>query len=302
MPLYELENVDTPVMTQFSLKGKIAVVTGGSKGIGLQVVTGLAEAGADVAFIYVDTPDADDVAKKIAKKTGSRVAAFEMDVTDRKGLRDTIESIARDFGHGRLDIVVANAGVCAEVPALKYDEKSWNFINRVNYDGVMWTALAAGGIFRRQGRGNLIITASISATVVNLPQRQAAYNSSKAAVVMLAKNLAVEWADFARVNCISPGYVLTESMSFSRSFALHCSAANIDSDLETATRLSEDVDLHGPWRSAVQAGRAERRRFFIFLTLFCLANNLQIYTFMASDASCYMTGTNINVDGGLSLP
>lgn len=75
----------------------------------------------------------------------------------------------------------------------------------------MWTAQAAGKIFKRQGQGNLIITSSVSATLVNIPQTQAAYNASKAAAVHLGKSLAVEWADFARVNCISPGFIMTDS-------------------------------------------------------------------------------------------
>jgi sorbose reductase len=77
----------------------------------------------------------------------------------------------------------------------------------------MWTAQAAGKIFKRQGHGSLVITASVSAILVNIPQTQAAYNASKAAVVHLAKSLAVEWASFARVNCISPGFIETESTS-----------------------------------------------------------------------------------------
>lgn len=75
----------------------------------------------------------------------------------------------------------------------------------------MWTAQAAGKIFKEQGKGNLIITSSVSATLVNIPQTQAAYNASKAAAVHLGKSLAVEWADFARVNSISPGFIVTES-------------------------------------------------------------------------------------------
>lgn len=85
----------------------------------------------------------------------------------------------------------------------------------------MWTAIPVGKIFKKQGKGYLIITASVSAGLVNVPQMQAAYNASKAGVLLLAKSLAVEWADFARVNCVSPGYVHTESMSI-RNLLLVC--------------------------------------------------------------------------------
>lgn len=199
------------VLDQFSLKGKVAAVTGGGRGIGLEIVCGLAEAGADVALIYSSSKQALQVAAEIAKKTGVRVGAFQSDVASRKAITDTINSIAESFGNGRLDIVVANSGVCANIPSLEYDEESWSKNNSVNFDGVMWTAQAAGKIFKQQGSGSFIITASVSAILVNIPQQQAAYNASKAAVVHLAKSLAVEWASFARVNCISPGFIETES-------------------------------------------------------------------------------------------
>ncbi|KAI7969377.1 hypothetical protein EIK77_005007 [Talaromyces pinophilus] len=96
-------------------------------------------------------------------------------------------------------------------PNLEYTEETWARDNRVNYDGVMWTAQAAGKIFKKQGKGNFIITASVSATLVNIPQTQVAYNASKAAALHLAKSLAVEWVDFARINYISPGFMITES-------------------------------------------------------------------------------------------
>lgn len=211
MPLYKPPDVNTPVLSQFSLQGKIAAVTGGARGIGVEIVRGLAEAGADVALIYAASRDAHETAARIAAATGARVRAFQCDVADRQQTADVINQIAEDFGRGRLDVVVANAGVCANVPSLEYTEDTWRRNNAVNLDGVMWTAQAAGRIFKRQGKGNLIITASVSATLVNRPQTQAAYNASKAAAVHLGKSLAVEWTEFARVNCISPGFIATES-------------------------------------------------------------------------------------------
>jgi sorbose reductase len=99
------------VLSRFSLKGKIAVVTGGARGIGLEVVRGLAEAGADVALIYSSSKQAPQVAADIAKETGVRVQAFQSDVSSRKAIFDTINDIATNFGNGPLDIVVANSGV-----------------------------------------------------------------------------------------------------------------------------------------------------------------------------------------------
>lgn len=211
MPLFQNPNPTSAVLSQFSLRGKICVVTGGGRGIGLEVVRGLAEAGADVAFTYRTSGSASESAAKIAQATGQRVAAFEADVTKRSNIADVISNIANGFGGGRLDVVIANAGVCANIPNLEYTEETWSFNNAVNFDGVMWTAQAAGKIFQRQGFGNLIITASVSSVLVNIPQRQAAYNASKAAAAHLGKSLAVEWVDFARVNCVSPGFIGTDS-------------------------------------------------------------------------------------------
>ncbi|KAL1854031.1 hypothetical protein VTK73DRAFT_8820 [Phialemonium thermophilum] len=267
MPLRLPDDLDAPVLSQFSLAGKIAIVTGGSRGIGLQVVTALAEAGADVAFIYRTSTTADAIAADIAQKTGRRVKAYKSDVADRVVIANTIEEIVSTFGNGRLDIMVANAGVCQNVESLEYTEDTWNYINKVNYDGVMWTAIPTGKIFKKQGRGNLIITVSVSATLVNTPQRQAAYNASKAGALLLAKSLAVEWADFARVNCVSPGYVHTEMIT------------------------TQPKELMSIWLSQVPGGRT------------CRPQELKgVYTFLASDASTYMTGSNVVVDGGFTLP
>lgn len=211
MPLFQALDIDAPVLSQFSLKNKIAIVTGGSRGIGIEIVRGLAETGADVAFIYKTSQNTTETAAKISKETGVRVQAYKSDVADKSTISATIEKIVKEFGKGRLDVMVANAGVCANVDSLEYDEDSWKHMNSVNYDGVMWTAQAAGKVFKKQGRGSLVITASVSAHLVNVPQTQAAYNSSKAGTLQLAKSLAVEWADFARVNCVSPGYAHTES-------------------------------------------------------------------------------------------
>lgn len=212
MPLYQPPDVHAPVLSQFSLAGKIVAVTGGARGIGLEVVRGMAEAGADVALLYTSTKDAPEIAAKVSKETGRRIKAYKSDVANRSEIAATINQVAEEFG--RLDVVIANAGTCTNRPNLEYDEESWARDNRVNYDGVMWTAQAAGKIFKKQGKGNLIITASVSAILVNIPQTQVAYNASKAAAVHLAKSLAVEWADFARINCISPGFMLTESELF----------------------------------------------------------------------------------------
>ncbi|KAI0513228.1 oxidoreductase [Xylaria bambusicola] len=266
MPLYKSPNANAPVLTQFSLKGKIAAVTGGARGIGLEIVRGLAEAGADVALMYTSSKNASETAAKIAEETGVRVEAYQCNVADRENTETVINQIAKEFGNGRLDVVVANAGICDHIPCLEYTEETWRRNNSVNLDGVMWTAQAAGKIFKQQGKGNLIITSSVSATLVNIPQTQAAYNASKAAAVHLGKSLAVEWADFARVNSISPGFIVTEMIT---------------------TQPPERMEK---WLSMVPGGR--------------IADAAELkgaYVFLASDACCYMTGADIIIDGGYTL-
>ncbi|KAL3448293.1 hypothetical protein BJX65DRAFT_295182 [Aspergillus insuetus] len=265
MPLYQPQDVHRNVLTQFSLKGKVAAVTGGARGIGFEIVRGLAEAGADVALIYSSNAEANETAAKVAADNGVRVKAYQSDVTRRATIAATLNQVLKDFG--ALDIVVANAGVCTNCPNLEYTEETWRRDNAVNYDGAMWTAQAAGNIFKAKGRGNLIITASVSATLVNIPQTQVAYNASKAAAVHLAKSLAVEWVNFARVNCISPGFMLTKMLT------------------------QQPKELFDKWLAMIPGGRI------------CDPAELKgAYVFLASDACCYMTGADIVIDGGYTLP
>lgn len=124
--------------------------------------------------------------------------------------------MTKDFGNA-LHICVANAGVVAPTEALDYSEKGFKDMVDVNLYGAFWTAQAVAKVFKKQVEagqktaGSIIFTASVSGILVNIPQHHAAYNASKSAVIHLAKSLAVEWTDFARVNCISPGFIATES-------------------------------------------------------------------------------------------
>lgn len=199
------------VLDAFNLSGKVAAVTGGARGIGLEVSRGLAEAGAHVALIYRSTKDAAQVAAEIAEANSVKCTAYQAEVKDPKSIEATMIQIAKDFG--KLDIVVANAGIADHYAAEDVTVEQWREIMQVNLDGAFWTAQAAGRIFKSQGFGNLIFTASVSAILVNVPQKQAAYNASKAGLVQLARCLSVEWVDFCRVNCVSPGFIATDMLS-----------------------------------------------------------------------------------------
>ncbi|KAI5861432.1 NAD(P)-binding protein [Durotheca rogersii] len=273
-------NPDAPVLSHFSLEGKTALVTGGCRGIGLEVARGLAEAGAKVAITYASTgaAEADAIAGQISAANGGRaVKAYRCNVRSREEVEAVVEAAAREVGGGRLDVLVANAGVAANVAALDYPEAEFRAMFDVNVNGAFWAAQAAARVFARQAqaaaatggpphRASVIFTASVSASLVNIPQKQAAYNASKAALVHLGKSLAVEWVDFARVNSVSPGFIETEML-----------------------------DVHPQeWRSAWNSMVPGRR--------FCKPAELKgAYVFLASDASSYMTGADLIIDGGYTL-
>lgn len=192
----------------FSLKGKAAIVTGGNQGIGKVVAGYIADAGADV--VILDSKDATAVAEEIAKEYGVRTAAITCDVTKPEEVEKAINEAAQKMG--TLDLLFNNAGICVHKDALDCTAEDWLKVVDVNLNGIFFVAQAFAKYLVSNGKtGNIVNTASMSATIVNIPQGQASYNSSKAGVVHLTKSLAVEWADKGiRVNSISPGYIMTE--------------------------------------------------------------------------------------------
>ncbi|PWY66475.1 NAD(P)-binding protein [Aspergillus sclerotioniger CBS 115572] len=256
---------DAPVQKLFDLTGKVVAITGGGRGIGLTVATAYAEAGAQVAILYRTTTTAPKTAEDLAAKYNTVCRAYQADVTIPTQISAAIDTVVLDFG--KLDVIVANAGICSEHAGEQYTPHEFQEIMDVNVNGAFYTAQAAARVFKKQGFGNVVFTASVSATLVNTPQRQAAYNASKAGVLQLAKSLAVEWVDFCRVNCVSPGYVQTQMMQYASS------------------------EMQGKWLGQVPAKR--------FASPYELKG---VYLFCASDASSYMTGSNLVVDGGFTLP
>lgn len=246
----------------FSLKGKVASVTGSSRGIGLAVATAYAQAGADVAIWYNSTPS-DELAKEISQKYGVRCKAYKVSLTDFESIEKAVKQIEEDFG--KIDIFVANAGVAWLTGGLldQKDDNEWKKVIDLDLNSVYYLSKSIGKIFKKQGFGSYIITASISGHIVNVPQQQSGYNAAKAATIHLAKSLAVEWSGFARVNTISPGYIGT--------------------DLTTHM----DPELKKIWLSLVPLGREAQPRELV-----------GGYIFLASDASTYVTGTDIKIDGG----
>jgi NAD(P)-dependent dehydrogenase (short-subunit alcohol dehydrogenase family) len=194
----------------FSIKGKTAVVTGGARGIGKVVAEHLAMMGADIAIIDLPESDAVKTAAEIAAAHGVTARAYFCDVTKPEEVDAAVDRIAGDFKG--LDVLFNNAGICLHKAALEVTPEEFTHILDVNVNGVFFVARAFAKKLITLGRpGSIINTASMSGTIVNLPQEQASYNASKAAVVHLTKSLAVEWARYGiRVNSISPGYIYTE--------------------------------------------------------------------------------------------
>ena len=253
------------ILDAFSLKGKVASITGSSGGIGWAIAEGFAQAGADVAIWYNSHP-ADDKAKYLVEKYGVRSKAYQCNVTDPNHVEEVIHQIENDFG--TIDVFVANAGIAwtdgPEIDVKGVDK--WKKVVDDDLNSAYYCAHSMGPIFRKKGKGSFIFTASMSATIVNVPQLQAAYNAAKAGVKHLSKSLAVEWAPFARVNSVSPGYIATKLSSFA------------------------DPDVKAKWLQLTPLGREANPRELV-----------GAYLYLASDASSYTTGADLNVDSGYTV-
>jgi NAD(P)-dependent dehydrogenase (short-subunit alcohol dehydrogenase family) len=191
------------VLDAFRLDGRVAVVTGGSRGLGAALARALGEAGARVA---IAARDAERVAAVAAELD---VLGVRTDVTDPADVRAMLETVTSELGP--VDVLVNNAGVCFHRPALDVPEDEWRAVWDVNLDGLWHCSRIVGAQMIERRRGVIVNVGSISALIVNRPQWQPAYNASKAAVHQLTKSLAAEWAPHGvRVNALAPGYVKTE--------------------------------------------------------------------------------------------
>lgn len=245
----------------FDISGRKALVTGAGRGIGRVLALALAEADCDVSILEIDIKSAESTAKEI-KQLGRKSIAIQADVTKKDQVDKAFADTAKELG--RLDICVNNAGINIQKPAEELPEEDWDKVVDINLKGVFLCSQAAARIMIPQRSGSIINIASMSGVAVNVPQKQAVYNASKAGVAMLSSSLAVEWAQYGiRVNSISPGY------------------------MKTKMTLSTMTHLFPVWESLTPMGRLgepkELRGAVVYL---------------ASDASSYMTGHNLILDGG----
>ncbi|KAJ5778121.1 hypothetical protein N7520_001367 [Penicillium odoratum] len=255
-------------MPEFSLAGKVVLVSGAGRGLGLTQSEALLEAGAKVyALDRLDEPAPEFlVIQQRAKELGTELHYRRIDVRDTELLNSVIEAIANT--EGRMDGLVAAAGIQQETPALEYSAKDSNTMFEVNVTGVFMTAQAVAKQMIRFGNGGSIaMIASMSGTIANRGLICPAYNASKAAVIQLGRNLAAEWGPYnIRVNTISPGYIVTAMVE----------------------KLFIDFpERRDQWPKENMLGRLSRPEEYRGAAVFLL-----------SDASTFMTGSDLRMDGG----
>jgi len=254
------------VLKLFDLHGKRAVVTGASSGIGKKVAQAYLQAGAHVAIAARHAEALARIAGEIAPDGEGKVVPICCDVTQPDQVTEMVDRVTAELGG--IDIAVCNAGIVTVNGMLDMPLEEFQRIQSTNVTGVFLTAQAAARAMVRQGQGGVIITtASMSGHIINIPQQVGHYCTSKAAVIHLTKAMAVEFAPYnIRVNSVSPGYILTE--------------------------LVEPLaEYHRQWEPKIPLGRMGRPEELTGL-----------YLYLASEASSYMTGSDIVIDGGYTCP
>ncbi|KAK4124904.1 NAD(P)-binding protein [Parathielavia appendiculata] len=267
-----------PTLATFSLQGKVGVVTGGARGLGLVMGQGMVISGADLAIVDLNKEEAARQAQNIVDtyrrdhpdaKRLPKVTAHYADVSNPASVDACVAEIVA--AHGKIDNLVTSAGFTENFEAVEYPVDRMRKLWAVNVDGTYLFATAvARHLMERNAKGSMVFIGSMSGTIVNVPQPQAPYNASKAAVRHLCASLSVEWANAGiRVNCISPGYMLT---------AL------------TKKILDDKPDLKREWTSRIPQGRMGSPE-----------DLMGPVTFLLSDASGYVTGADLRVDGGYTI-
>ncbi len=248
-------------LDRFSLTDRVAVVTGGTRGLGAGFARALGDAGAVVALVGRDADAAGTVLQSLADE-GIRAHFIHADVTDPASVQRVLDTTLETFG--RVDVLVNNAGACVHAPALDVTPEDWRSVMDVNLDAVWSCSQVFGRHFVAQGSGSIVNIGSMSGMIVNRPQWQPAYNASKAAVHHLTRSLAAEWGPHGvRVNALAPGYIKTDMSPV------------------------DDPAFRQHW-----IDDAPMRRYGTVEEL------APAVVFLASDASSFVTGSVLVADGG----
>ena len=246
---------------KFKLDNKVAIVTGGTRGIGLAIARALGEAGAKL--IVTSRTDKYNGFESL-KKSGFDVTFYESDITDPSVPQKIIDYVIKE--KSRLDILVNNAGVAQHGDIETYNDNLLNKIMNTNVDAVFRMCRSAITPMKKQNDGVILNIGSISGLVSNIPQPQVAYNASKAAVHMLTKSLASDYAEHnIRVNAIAPGYIKTDMCDLPE----------------------ENKYWYAVWNQMTPMGRMGNPEEVAAAALF-----------LCSPASSYVSGEVLVVDGG----
>jgi NAD(P)-dependent dehydrogenase (short-subunit alcohol dehydrogenase family) len=246
------------------LDGRVAVVTGGARGLGLTMARALARQGVRTALLDV-LPEVGESATRLQEETGSPSVGLPADVTDERSVAEAFAEAERALGAPTIGVNAAGVTVWEE--SIDAPLASWQRVIDINLTGTFLCCQALARAARTAGRPAAIVNvSSMSASVVNVPQHQASYHASKAGVDMLTKALAVEWAPLGiRVNAVAPGYMLSD---MTRQF------------------MDANPDLARRWTEMIPAGRmGEPADLEALVVLLC------------SDRSSYLVGQSIVIDG-----
>ena len=248
------------------LDGRVAVVTGGGRGIGLSCTEALCENGAIAVIADVDMGVAEQ-GRDVLRAKGYAADIHGLDVTRSAEVDALAEAVLRR--HGRVDILVANAGIARSgTPAEEATDELWHAVNDVNYNGVFFCNRAFARPMLAARRGAIVNIGSMSGIICNRPQKQTYYNASKAAVHQLTRSLAAEWADRGvRVNAVAPTYIETPLTRFGM----------------------EQGGLLDAWLRDTPMGRLGQPDEIA-----------SVVHFLASDAASLMTGSIVVADGGFT--
>ncbi|KAJ4865408.1 enoyl-(Acyl carrier protein) reductase domain-containing protein [Trichoderma breve] len=268
-------SVGTKRFSDFDLAGNAFVVTGGARGLGLALAEALVEAGGKV-YCLDRLPEPDQewqrAQQRVVPEWGGTLEYKQLDVNNTAELNRLMEEIASE--NGGIQGVIAAAGIQQLTPAIDYTAEDVNKMIQTNYTAAFMTAQAAARMMLKyKSRGSICLVASMSGSVANKGLFSSAYNSSKAALIQLARNLAMEWSSVKangeggiRVNCLSPGHIVTPMV---------------------LKNFEEVPGLRETWSQENMMGRLAETSEFKGAGLFLMSN-----------ASTFMTGSNLVIDGG----
>jgi NAD(P)-dependent dehydrogenase (short-subunit alcohol dehydrogenase family) len=251
------------ILDLFSLKGQVGIVTGGGQGLGKVFCHAFAEAGADIVVAEANLDTGPATVKEV-QAMGQRAIFVQTDVRNAESVNAMVARAVTEFG--KVDFLMNNAGITKWAEAENMSEQDWRNVIDVNLNGVFYCSKAVGRHMIERRSGRIINIASMSGIIVNRPQPQSSYNTSKAAVIHLTKSLAAEWAQYnIRVNAICPGYMATAM----------------------AQPFFDDPHYGGEWMDMIPMHRPGKPEELAPLAVY-----------LASEASSYMTGSAVVIDGG----